>query len=301
MPASLSDLKAVLAVARTRGFREAARASGSSASQMSDAVRRAEADLGIRLFHRTTRAVALTEAGQALVRRLAPAFDEVEQALDEINVFKDRPAGTLRLNVPVSATRLVLPAIVPSFLKMYPDIRVEVVADSNVTDIFSAGFDAGIRYEDTLEQDMIVVPIGPRIQRFALGASPVYLAERGTPKHPRDLLKHACIYGRYPSSGKVPAWELEKGGKSVRIEPAGPLVYSIGAGADLGVEMARQGVGVVMLFEQWLQPHFAAGALTPVLEPWWQTFSGPYLYYSGRRLVPSPLRAFVDFVRKRAE
>ncbi|WP_110597588.1 LysR family transcriptional regulator [Salinicola lusitanus] len=298
MSADLSDLQVVLAVARAKGFREAARLSGSSPSRLSDAVRRAETALGIRLFHRTTRAVTLTEAGAALVARLAPAVEEVENALDAINGFRDRPAGTLRLNVPVSAARLILPSILPDFLKAYPEIQVEVTADSAATDTLAAGFDAGIRYDELLEQDMIAVPIGPREQRFALVASPDYLARRGTPTHPRELLQHACIRGRF-TNGNRAAWEFERGEESMRIEPTGPLTISIGGGVDLGVEAALQGVGLIMLFEQWLQPYLASGELVAVLEPWWLRFPGPYLYYSDRRLVPAPLRAFIDFVRDR--
>lgn len=298
MNADLSDLQAVMAVAKAKGFREAARAAGSSPSRLSDAVRRAENRLGVRLFHRTTRAVVPTEVGQALIMRLAPALDEVENALDAVNGFKDRPAGTLRLNVPVSAARLVLPSILPAFIKAYPDIRVEITADSDVTDILAAGFDAGIRYDERLDQDMIAVPIGPREQRFALAASPEYLARRGTPAHPSELLQHDCIRGRFASG--MPAWEFEKAGELIRIQPSGPLVVSIGGGADLGVEAAIQGVGIVMIFEQWLEPYLASGVLVPILEPWWQRFSGPFLYYSGRRLVPTPLRAFIEFVRTHA-
>lgn len=299
MSVDLGDLQAVLAVAKAKGFREAARLTGSSPSRLSDAVRRAEIALGIRLFHRTTRAVTLTEAGAALVTRLAPAIEEVESALDAVNGFRDRPAGTLRLNVPVSAARLVLPSILPGFLKVYPEIHVEVTADSSVSDIFAAGFDAGIRYDERLEQDMIAVPIGPREQRFALVASSDYLARCGMPAHPRDLLQHACIRGRF-TNGNLPAWEFERGEESIRIEPSGPLIVSIGGGVDLGVDAALQGVGLIMIFEQWVEPYLASGALVPVLESWWPRFSGPYLYYSGRRLVPAPLRAFIEFVHERA-
>ncbi|MDH4571854.1 LysR family transcriptional regulator [Salinicola acroporae] len=298
MSADLGDLQLVLAVARAKGFREAARLSGTSASRLSDAVRRAETALGIRLFHRTTRAVTLTEAGAALVARLAPAVEEVENALDAINGFRDRPAGTLRLNVPVSAARLILPSILPDFLKAYPEIRVEVTADSAATDTLAAGFDAGIRYDELLEQDMIAVPIGPREQRFALVASPDYLARHGTPAHPHDLLRHACIRGRF-TNGNQAAWEFERGEESIRIDPTGPLTVSIGGGVDLGVEAALQGVGLIMIFEQWVQPYLDSGELVAVLEPWWLRFTGPYLYYSDRRLVPAPLRAFIDFIRDR--
>ncbi|CAB3642566.1 HTH-type transcriptional regulator PgrR [Achromobacter mucicolens] len=296
MATDLDDLNAFVAVARAQGFREAARTAGTSASRLSDTVRRLEAQLGVRLFNRTTRSVALTQAGQELLARLAPALTEVEAALDAVNVFRDKPAGTLRLNVPLSAARLVLPSIVPAFLAAYPDIRLEVVAEESFVDVLAAGCDAGIRYDDRLEQDMIAVPIGPRVQRFAAGASPAYLDRHGRPAHPEALMQHACLRGRFPS-GSMPPWEFERDGESVRIDASGPLVVQIGGAVDLAVDAAIAGVGVVYLFEDWLRLHFESGALEPVLEPWWPQFSGPFLYYSGRRLVPSPLKALIDFIK----
>jgi DNA-binding transcriptional LysR family regulator len=296
MQVDLADLNAFLAVARAGGFRDGARASGLSASGLSDAVRRLEAKLGVRLLNRTTRSVVPTDAGRSLLERLGPALSEVEAALDVVNVFRDRPAGTLRLNVPVSAARLVLPRIVPAFLAAYPDIKLEIVAEDAFVDVLAAGCDAGIRYDERLEQDMIAVPIGPRVQRFAVGASPAYLDRRGRPTHPRDLLDHACLRGRF-SSGMMTAWEFERDGEVVRVDPAGPLIVSVGTATDLAVDAAVGGAGIVALFEEWLRPYFESGALEPVLEPWWQSFSGPFLYYPGRRLVPAPLRAFVDFIK----
>ncbi len=296
MQVDLADLNAFLAVARAGGFRDGARASGLSASGLSDAVRRLEAKLGVRLLNRTTRSVVPTDAGRSLLERLAPALSEVEAALDVVNVFRDRPAGTLRLNVPVSAARLVLPRIVPAFLAAYPDIKLEIVAEDAFVDVLAAGCDAGIRYDERLEQDMIAVPIGPRVQRFAVGAAPAYLDRRGRPTHPRDLLDHACLRGRF-SSGVMTAWEFERDGEVVRVDPAGPLIVSVGTATDLAVDAAVGGAGIVALFEEWLQPYFKSGALEPVLEPWWQRFSGPFLYYPGRRLVPAPLRAFIDFIK----
>jgi DNA-binding transcriptional LysR family regulator len=292
----LNDLNAFVAVARARGFRDGARASGSSASGLSEAVRRLETQLGVRLLNRTTRSVVPTEAGQRLLDRLGPALNEVETALDVVNGFRDRPAGTLRLNVPVSAARLTLPAIVPPFLAAYPEIRLEVIADDSFVDVLAAGCDAGIRYDERLEQDMIAVPIGPRIQRFATAASPGYLDRCGRPRHPRDLLKHACLRGRFASGAMAP-WEFERDGEVVRIDSTGPLLVQVGAATDLKVDAAIAGIGVINLFEDWLRPHFDSGALEPVLEPWWQRFSGPFLYYPGRRLLPAPLRAFVDFIK----
>ncbi|MBP2559899.1 DNA-binding transcriptional LysR family regulator [Neorhizobium galegae] len=296
MKIDLGDLNAFVAVARAGGFREGARASGSSASGLSEAVRRVEAQLGVRLLNRTTRSVVPTEAGAGLLARLTPALTEVDAALDVVNRFRDKPAGVLRLNVPVSAARLVLPAIIPRFLAAYPDIRLEIVADDSFVDVLAAGCDAGIRYDERLEQDMIAVPIGPRLQRFAAAASPAYLDRHGRPDHPRDLLGHACIRGRF-TSGAMMLWEFERDGEVVRIDPTGPLIVQIGAATDLAVEAAIAGTGIMLLFEDWLRPHLDNGSLEPVLEPWWLQFSGPFLYYPGRRLVPASLRAFIDFVK----
>jgi DNA-binding transcriptional LysR family regulator len=300
MEIDLGDLNAFLAVARAKGFRDGARASGGSASGLSEAVRRLETQLGVRLLNRTTRSVVPTEVGQRLLDQLAPALNEVQAALDVVNGFRNRPAGTLRLNVPVSAARLTLPAIVPPFLAAYPEIRLEIVAEDSLVDIVAAGFDAGIRYDERLEQDMIAVPIGPRVQRFATAASSAYLDRCGRPQHPRDLLNHACLRAR-STSGAITPWEFERDGEVVRVEPSGPLLVQIGGGIDLAVEAAIAGTGIMFLFEDWLRPHLDSGALEPVLEPWWQSFSGPFLYYPGRRFVPAPLRAFLDFIKSSAD
>lgn len=296
MKADLGDLIAFVAVARAGGFRDGARAAGASASGLSDAVRRLEAQLGVRLLNRTTRSVSATEAGQRLLERLTPALTEVEAALDVVNRFRDKPTGTLKLNVPVSAARLVLPAIVPPFLAAYPDISLEVIVEESFVDVLAAGCDAGIRYGERLAQDMVAVPIGPRVQRFAVGAAPAYLDRLGRPEHPRDLLKHRYLRGRFPS-GATPTWEFERDGEVVQVEPTGPLIVSIGGAIDLLIDAAIAGTGIVALFEGMLRPHFDSGALEPVLEPWWQSFPGPFLYYPGRRLVPTPLRAFIDFIK----
>jgi len=295
MAADLGDLTALLAVARAGGFRDAARATGSSASSLSEAVRRLERGLGVRLLNRTTRSVAPTEAGARLLERLAPALAEVDAALDVVNGFRERPVGTLRLNVPISAARLVLPRIIPPFLAAYPDIHVEVTAEETFVDLLAAGCDAGIRYDERLEQDMIAVPIGPRRQRFATAAAPAYLAAHGRPEHPRDLLQHACLLGRF-NGRALPDWEFERDGELVRVSPKGPLTTSLGTATELAVEVAIAGTGVIHLFEDWLRPHLDAGSLEPVLEPWWISFSGPFLYYPSRRYMPGALRAFVDFI-----
>ncbi|MDP9974681.1 DNA-binding transcriptional LysR family regulator [Variovorax paradoxus] len=296
MNVDLGDLNAFVAVAGAKGFRDGARLSGTSASALSEAVRRLETELGVRLLHRTTRSVRPTEAGERLLERLRPALAEVGAALDVVNGFRDRPTGTLKLNVPISAARLVLPSIVPGFLAAYPHISLEVIAEDGFVDVLAAGCDAGIRYDERLEQDMVAVPIGPRLQRFAVAAAPAYLDRHGRPQHPRELLGHACLRGRF-ASGSMPPWEFERGGESLRIDVTGQLIVRIGAAADLTVDAAIAGAGVVYLFEDWLRPHFESGALEPILEPWWLRFPGPFLYYPGRRLLPAPLRAFVDFVR----
>ncbi len=298
MARDIQDLLAFVAVVNAGGFREGARLSGKSASSLSDAVRRMESRLGVRLLNRTTRSVVPTEAGARLMERIVPALGEVESALDVVNDFRDRPSGTLRLNVPVSAARLILPAIITPFLQAHPDIRMEVITEESFVDMLAAGCDAGIRYDDRLEQDMIAVPIGPRVQRFATAASPAYLDARGRPEHPRDLLNHSCLRGKFPS-GSIPLWEYERDGEEVRVDPTGPLTVRIGGAVDLSVQTAIDGLGIVSLFEDWLRPHLDSGALEPVLEPWWPRFSGPFLYYPGRRYVPSPLRAFLDFIQRR--
>ena len=239
--------------------------------------------------------------GERLLERLGPALTEVEAALDVVNGFRDRPVGTLRLNVPVSAARLVLPAIVPPFLAAYPEIRLEVIAEDSFVDVLAAGCDAGIRYDERLEQDMVAVPIGPRIQRFAAAAAPTYLSRRGRPEHPRELLGHACLLGRFASGAMTSPWEFERDGEVVRVDPTGPLLVRVGAATDLAVDAAIAGTGVVYRFEGWLRPYLDSGALEPVLEPWWLRFPGPFLYYPGRRLMPAPLRAFVEFVKSSAD
>ena len=296
MAAQLSDLAAFLAVARAGGFREAARAGGVGASSLSEALRRLEARLGVRLLHRSTRSVVPTEAGARLLERLGPALGEVEAALDVVNGFRDRPVGTLRLNVPASAARLVLPSLIPPFLAAYPDILLDVVVEEGFVDILAAGCDAGIRYGERLAQDMIAIPIGPRRQRMATAAAPAYLKARGRPAHPRDLLNHACLRGRF-ASGAMPAWEFQRRAEVVTVEPSGPLIVRVSGGVDLAVDAAVAGSGVIHLFEDWLRPQLASGALEPLLETWWRPFAGPFLYYPGRRHLPAPLRAFVDFVQ----
>ena len=195
----LSDLEAFTAVARARSFRRAASVRGVSASSLSEALRRLEARLGVRLLNRTTRSVTPTEAGARLLERLTPALGEITAALDAVNEFRATPTGTLRLNVPTIVAHAVLPPIIGRFLSAHPGVTLEITAEDSFIDVLAAGFDAGIRYDESLERDMIRIPIGPRFQRFATAAAPAYLAARGRPEHPNDILGHSCIRHRFAS------------------------------------------------------------------------------------------------------
>jgi DNA-binding transcriptional LysR family regulator len=290
---SLADLDAFVAVARARGFRGAAATRGASASGLSEAVRRLEAVLGVRLLNRTTRSVTPTEAGERLLERLKPALGEIASGLDVVNGFRETPRGTLKLNVPVIVAAKVLPPIVSRFLVAHPGVTLEIAANDAFIDVLAAGFDAGIRYEERIERDMIAVPIGPRVQRYVAAAAPAYLAAHGIPAHPRDLVNHSCIRHRF-ASGAVLDWEFERGGEIVRIKPDGPLVASTNE-LELGAAIA--GLGVICTFEEFLSEALDRGELKPVLADWRQSFSGPFLYYPSRSM-PAPLRAFVDFIRK---
>lgn len=291
--ADLQDLLAFSAVARARSFRGAASQRGVSPSALSAAVRRLEARLGVRLLNRTTRSVAPTEAGARLLERLAPALGEVAAALDSVNSFRDRPTGTLRLNVPIAIARMILPDLIARFLTAYPEIRVEVVAQDEFVDVLGEGFDAGIRYDERLEQDMIAVPIGPRTDRFVCVAAPAYLARHGRPRHPDELLAHAAIRHRFLHGVSLP-WEFEKDGRLLRVSPPPRLVTN-------SLEMQRAavvaGLGIGCSFHDFWADLLETGKVEELLPDWSESFSGPFLFYSGRRYMPGPLRAFVDFIR----
>jgi DNA-binding transcriptional LysR family regulator len=222
-----------------------------------------------------------------------PALGEVSAALDAVNSFRESPTGRLRLNVPTIVARTILPPIANRFLKAHPGVTLEVTADDTFIDVLAAGFDAGVRYEERLEQDMIAVPIGPRVQRFGVAAAPSYLAIHGHPQHPRDLLAHACIRHRF-ANGVMYPWEFERAGEVIRISPTGPLIAST---LDIELSAAIAGLGVMVSFDSILAPAIRSGQLEPLLEGWLQSFSGPFLYYADRRHMPAPLRAFVDFIK----
>ena len=288
----LADLDAFTAVARARSFRGAAALRGVSASSLSEALRRLEADLGVRLLNRTTRSVTPTEAGGRLLARLTPALADVTLALDEVNAFRDSPTGVLKLNVPGAVSRIVFPDLIPRFLAAHPGVRVEVTVEDSFVDVLAAGFDAGVRYDERLEKDMIAVPLaGP--QRFVVVGAPAYFAAHGRPVHPREVLNHPCIRHRF-ASGTSYAWEFEKDGEVIRVSPDGPLITT---SIDLEQAAAVAGVGLLATFEDFVADLVAAGKLETVLDDWLPPFSGPYLYYPSRRHMPAPLRAFVDFVK----
>ncbi|PRX10902.1 UNVERIFIED_ORG: LysR family transcriptional regulator [Martelella mediterranea] len=296
MRADFSAARAFVAVASAGGFREAAKTTGISASSLSGAVKRLEDQLGLRLLNRTTRSVVPTEAGAHLLERLQTAMADMEAALERANDYRATPRGTIRLNVPLGVARLVLPRILPGFSRAFPEVRVEIVAEHEVVDILAAGCDAGIRYDERLTKNMVAVLIGPARQRFATAASPAYLARHGTPQHPHDLLDHACLSAHAGASAALP-WEFERDGEIIRVETTGPITVDVTA-VDLAVATAVEGCGIVHLFEDWLRPVIDSGALEPVLQPWWQSFKGPSLYYHGREHVPAPLRAFIDYVQE---
>jgi DNA-binding transcriptional LysR family regulator len=290
----LQALDSFAAVARHRNFRRAAVERGVSASTLSQALRDLEARMGVRLLNRTTRSVALTDAGAALLKRLEPALSEIGEAVAEARSAQAEPAGALRINAPEPAIELVLAPIVPAFLARYPAVRLELIAETNLVDIVAAGYDAGVRWSESLAQDMVAVSLGPA-QRFVLVAAPELIARVGAPQHPRELLELPCLRTRFPS-GASPPWEFEKAGEMVRISPGGPLVANSGA---LLMRAALDGLGFLSTFDGYAERHLATGRLVEVLSDWSETFPGPFLYYPSRRTMPSPLRAFVDFVQER--
>jgi len=290
---NLDDFAQFAAVAEAGGFRAAAQARNLSASSLSEAVRRLEGDLGVRLLNRTTRSVTPTEAGRRLLDRLAPALAELAHAADDLAAESGRTTGTLRLNVPGIVARHVLPPIAARFLAAHPGVRLEVSAQDDFVDILAAGFDAGIRYEESIDRDMIAVPIGPRRQRFVCVAAPAYLERHGTPHHPRDLTAHQRIGHRF-ASGRMIAWDFESGGRRYRLAPEGPLISN---SIEMATAAAVAGLGIAAGFHEFFAAELARGALVEILADWMEPFPGPSLYYHSRRLMPAPLRAFIDFIR----
>jgi DNA-binding transcriptional LysR family regulator len=287
----LRDLDAFVAVARTKNFRRAALESRVSVSSLSQRLRDMEERLGVRLMNRTTRSVALTEAGELLLARVGPAMSDVGDALDQVRGLRGVPSGRLRINAPPPVIDLVLAPMVASFLKAYPQIEFEIVGDSSFVDIVAEGFDAGVRYGEHLAQDMIAVSLGPP-QRYAVVASREYVAQHGRPKHPKDLLGHSCIRTRF-GSGAMPDWEFEKAGRIIKVAQTGKLIVSY---PGLALQAVHDGLGFWLTFEGYIGESVKSGALVSVLDDWCAPFPGPFLYYPSRRQPPPALGAFVAFV-----
>ncbi|TQK07619.1 LysR family transcriptional regulator [Herbaspirillum sp. SJZ107] len=290
---SFDELAIFLAVCKAGGFRTAARQLGLSPAKVSETITRIETQLGVPLLARTTRSVMPTQAGRALAERIAPLFADVRAALHDVTSPEQEVRGLLTLNVTGAVMVDILPPLIDRFLLRHPAVRVEIQVEDRLVDITAAGCDAGIRYGEHMAQDMIAVPIGPAFQQLALAAAPDYLARRGLPAHPRELLAHDCVRMRF-SSGALTAWTFEKEGETLTLDPPGRLVVGVDAAAA-AIGFACAGHGLVCTFRNWLAPDLASGRLQPVLPDWWLRFDGPQLYFSSRRM-PAPLRAFVDLV-----
>jgi DNA-binding transcriptional LysR family regulator len=287
----LRDLDAFVAIARAKNFRRAALDQHVSVSSLSQRLRAMEERLGVRLLNRTTRSVALTEAGELLLSRVAPAMHDVNGALDEVRGLRGVPSGRLLINAPPPAIDLALAPMVAPFLAAFPKIDLEIVGDSSFVDIVAQGYDAGVRYGEHLAQDMIAVSLGPP-QRYAVVASPGYVATHGRPKHPKDLLDHRCVRIRY-GRGQMQDWEFEKAGRVVKVSPAAKLIVNYPGVAQ---RAARDGFGFWLTFEGYVRDAIKSGALVSVLDDWCTPFPGPFLYYPSRRQTPPALAAFVAFI-----
>jgi DNA-binding transcriptional LysR family regulator len=289
---SPSDLSPFLALARHRSFRRAADEIGCTPSALSHALKALEERLDLRLFNRTTRSVALTEAGELLLARVAPAFRDIEDALDDLNNLRGAPIGRLRLNAARASAKMVLLPLVARFLESHPKVNIEIVVDNGLVDMVSEGFDAGIRFGEIIAQDMIAVPIGPR-QRTAIVATPTFFERHAKPTSPDHLKALPCVGLRF-GTGRLYAWEFERGGIELQVEVTGPLVID---DQDLMVDAALLGAGIAFTFEDQVRTLVEEGKLIRVLEDWCPYYGGLYLYYPSRRQMPGALRAFVDFAK----
>ncbi|WP_262028053.1 LysR family transcriptional regulator [Microvirga sp. Mcv34] len=289
----LVELNAVVAVASHRSFRAAATELGMSPSALSHAIAALEQRMGVRLFNRTTRSVSLTEAGEQFLAKVGPALREIAEAIDATNVFRDSPAGTLRLNMSEGAARQLLTPIVLEFMRRYPQMHVDLVTQGRLVDIVAEGFDAGIRLAEAVPQDMIAIPCGPE-QRYAVVGSPVYFDSHARPKTPGDLVAHECIRGRLPS-GAMLKWEFEKRGEQMVVDVKGALTLDH---YELWIEAAREGAGLAYVNEWSVSHEISSGRLIRVLEDWTPPFPGLSLYYPGHRHVPAGLRAFIGIIRE---
>lgn len=292
----LGALAAFVAVAEERSFTRAAGRLGVSPSALSHAVRGLEERMGVRLLARTTRSVARTDAGEQLFARVKPAFEDVRLAVGEVSSLRDRPAGRVRLVLPRSAAMIALVPKLGRLAREHPEVVLEVTTDNSRVDLVAGGFDAGIEIGEFIQKDMVAVRVSEDL-RAAIVASPSYFESHPKPRHPRDLLGHACVNFRQGSRG-VYRWEFEKGRQSLAVAVDGPLVVD---DAEVHVRAAVDGVGVVWTLEHYAAPFLAAGKLARVLEDWCQPFPGYFLYYPSRRQQPAALSALIETLRLRKE
>jgi len=295
MQDDLSGLSALLLVAEKRSFTAAAAALRVTPSAVSQNVRALEARLGVRLLQRTTRSVGLTEAGAHFIARLKPAIGGVYEAFESLAELRDTPAGLLRLTLPRLAYQQVLAAKLPAFLKRYPDIELDASIDDAFVDIVAQGFDAGIRIGEMIDREMIGVRVGEDLRMIVVG-SPGYFAERGKPKHPRDLPEHDCIAYRQRTSGVVYRWEFTDDGKDFAVAIDGRVVLNDG---DIMTDVALRGLGLAYVPESSVREHLRRKELVRVLDAFCQPFPGLFLYYPSRSQVAPKLKALIDFLRLR--
>ncbi len=288
----ITELNAFAEVATLRSFRKAAEVLELSPSTVSHLMRRLEERMGVRLLHRTTRSVAPTQAGERLLARLRPVLAELRGALGEVDDFRDRPTGRVRINAPEQGVRLLLREVVPAFRKKFPDIELDLATEGRLVDIVKEGFDAGVRLGGTVPRDMIAIQLGGQARCIAV-ASPRYFARHKRPQTPDDLKSHECIRVRLPN-GKLFAWEFERRGQTLEIEVPGTLILNQ---EGLMIAAALAGLGIAYVFESSVRDELKARRLTRVLDDWCPGFPGAFLYYPGNRNVPSALRAFVDTVK----
>jgi DNA-binding transcriptional LysR family regulator len=288
----LDGLFAFWKVAEHGGFTPAAAALEVSPSALSQAIRHLEARLGIRLLHRTTRSVSLTEAGQAYLSRIGPALGVVMDAGEQLHALQGQPSGTLRLNSARIPTAMVLQPLLAGFLQACPGVHVELTNDEGFIDIVEGGFDAGIRMGESIHKDMVAIPLGgPAV--VAVVGSPDYFKRHPAPRHPADLVHHDCVRFRFSGSGAIYKWEFDVDGRRVEYEVAGSLTVS---DSLFQMEAALEGVGLSYTFEQLALPHIRAKGLKRVLTHYTPTFPGFYLYYPSRQQQPSKLKAFIEYV-----
>jgi DNA-binding transcriptional LysR family regulator len=293
MAARLTDLSAFLTVAEHLSFQRAAIARGVTRSAISHAIRNLENELGVRLLSRNTRSVSLTEAGALLHDRLKPAFADIAQAVDELNRFRGSPFGTLRITAPRMIARLLLGPVITRLIAENPGLSVELSANDAFVDIVAEGYDAGIRFGESIQQDMIATRIALDVS-FAVVGTPAYFAAHGVPTTPHDLLAHRCVRYRFPSGANFP-WEFERDGQELAITVGGALALD---DQELMIEAALAGAGLAYVFTQRVTPLLESGALVRCLEPWCPMLDSLHLYYANRAHQPAGLRALIDLLRR---